>query len=221
MPWSIPAPYARVMTDLSTIASLGTAVGTLVLGAATFSSVRSSNRAARIAEQSFQVGVRPLLVQTRFEDRAEKIMFIDQHWVKVEAGRAVVECTEEVIYLATSVRNAGKGIAVLHSWQLTPERLSGGEQPALDGFRPLSRDLYIPDGDQGFWQGAIRGIDDPLRKPVIEAVDRGEGMTLELLYGDHEGGQRAITRFNIVPDGDNQWLVSVSKHWNVDREDPR
>jgi hypothetical protein len=209
------------MTDLSTIASLGTAVGTLVLGAATFSSVRSSNRAARIAEQSFQVGVRPLLVQTRFQDRAEKIMFNDQHWVKVEGGRALVEITDEVIYLATSVRNAGKGIAVLHSWQLTSGRLSSTEQPELDGFRPLSRDLYIPDGDQGFWQGAIRDTDDPLRKAVIEAVDQAESMTLELLYGDHEGGQRAITRFGLVPDADHQWLVSVSKHWNVDREDPR
>jgi len=111
------------MPDLATIASLGTAVGTLVLGAATFSSVRSANRSARIAERSFLVGVRPLLVQTRFEDRDEKVMFNDEHWLKVAGGRAVVEEADGVIYLAMAVRNVGNGIAVLHGWTIEPRLL--------------------------------------------------------------------------------------------------
>ena len=52
---------------------------------------------------------------------------------------------------------------------------------------------------------------------------------MELLYGDHEGGQRAITRFTMLPlgtedpgaDSERGWLASQSRHWNVDRPDPR
>ena len=42
------------MTDWATISSLATAGGTLVLAVATFASVRSSNRTARLAELSLQ-----------------------------------------------------------------------------------------------------------------------------------------------------------------------
>jgi len=38
--------------DWTTVASLGTAAGPLVLAAATFASVRSANRAARAAQRS-------------------------------------------------------------------------------------------------------------------------------------------------------------------------
>jgi hypothetical protein len=210
------------MADLATIASLGTAVGTMVLGVATFSSVRSSNRSARIAEQAFLVGVRPLLVPTRFEDPVEKVLFMDQHWLKVEGGRAVLEFTGEVAYFGMAVRNVGSGIAVLDRWQLFPERRTADDGPPdLATFRRLSRDLYIPPGDQGFWQGALREKDDPLRGPIEAAVRERQPMSLALLYADHEGGQRTITLFGIVPGDGDQWLSSVSKHWNVDRDDPR
>jgi len=210
------------MPDLATIASLGTAVGTLVLGAATFSSVRSSNRTARIAEQAFLVGVRPLLVQTRFEDRDEKVMFNDQHWLQVGGGRAVIEEADGVVYLAMAVRNVGNGIGVLHSWKLEPDRITAGDyEPDLGSFRRLSRDLYIPDGDQGFWQGAVRDADDPLRTPLHDALVERRAMSLLLLYGDHEGGQRTVTLFGIVPDDHDQWLCSVAKHWYIDGDDPR
>ena len=52
-------------TDWASIASLATAAGTLVLAVATFAAVRSANRAARAAEQSLLVGLRPLLVPSR------------------------------------------------------------------------------------------------------------------------------------------------------------
>jgi hypothetical protein len=71
-----------------------------------------------------------------------------------------------------------------------------------------------------------------------------------VLYGDFEGGQRVITRFSVVaspfaaheedgpapatapaPSADlgrerligsqRRWVVSVGRHWNVDRPDPR
>ena len=48
--------------------------GTLVLAVATFSAVRSANAAARTAERSLQVGLRPLLMPARPEDPAEKVV---------------------------------------------------------------------------------------------------------------------------------------------------
>ena len=49
--------------------------------------------------------------------------------------------------------------------------------------------------------------------------------TTELLYSDHEGGQRTISLFSVtprdVPDDPEQWLCSVARHWSIDRPDPR
>jgi hypothetical protein len=44
---------------------------------------------------------------------------------------------------------------------------------------------------------------------------------VDLLYGDHEGGQRTITRFALIPREDGQWLNGVIRHWNLDRAAPR
>ena len=52
------------MWDWSTAASLATALGTLVLALATFVAVRAANRAARTAEYSMQIGIRPLLMSS-------------------------------------------------------------------------------------------------------------------------------------------------------------
>jgi hypothetical protein len=30
-----------------------------------------------------------------------------------------------------------------------------------------------------------------------------------------------ITRFSLTPRDDGTWLAAVSKHWNIDRRDPR
>ena len=101
------------MADWSTIASMSTAVGTLVLAVATFSATRSSNRSARIAERAFEARLRPLLVPSRLEDPAEKIMWGDQHWTRLPGGRASVEVGEGAVYLTMSLRNVGSGMAVI------------------------------------------------------------------------------------------------------------
>ena len=56
---------------------------------------------------------------------------------------------------------------------------------------------------------------------------------MELLYGDHEGGQRVVSRFTVFPVGildqspdaqrtqELRWLTTASRHWNIDRPDPR
>src|SRR3984957_4987875 len=105
-------------TDWATIASFATAVGTLVLAAATFSAVRSSNRSARVAEASFQVNLRPVLVTSRLDDPVQKIRWVDDHWARVEGSQASVELVDGSIYLAISLRNAGAGLAVTFGWSV-------------------------------------------------------------------------------------------------------
>jgi hypothetical protein len=84
-------------------------------------------------------------------------------------------------------------------------------------------------GDVGFWQGAFR---DPAAAGYPEArkaIEDHGAWTVELLYADHEGGQRAVTRFIVLPvghpgqeaDDAPRWLASASRHWNVDRPDAR
>ena len=43
------------------------------------------------------------------------------------------------------------------------------------------------------------------------------------MYGDHEGGQRAIARFSVgsVPDDLDTPRAEVLRYWNLDAEDPR
>jgi hypothetical protein len=212
------------MADWPTISSLATAGGTLVLAIATFSSVRSANRAARTAERAFQAGMRPVLVPTRMQDEEQKVMWVDRHWAKVPGGFATVELIDGNFYLALSLRNVGSGIAVLHGWDpLTglgdtiPPHAEPGD------FRMLTRDLYVAPGDIGFCQGAIRDPTDPDYDPISRAIKARERMAIDVLYGDHEGGQRTVTRFGLTPRGEDgdQWICSIAKHWNIDRDDPR
>jgi hypothetical protein len=216
------------VTDWTTTgASLATALGTLVLGVATFASVRSANRAARTAERALMEGLRPLLVSSRLQDPPEKIGFADQHWVRVAGGHGSVEVTDTVIYLTIALRNVGRGMAVLHGWFATPgatASTSRPDHPPVEDFRRLTRDLYIPPGDLGFWQGALRDPAEPVFEELSATVKSGEPITIELLYGDQEGGQRAISRFSLFPhdtDGQQEWLASVSRHWHLDRRAPR
>lgn len=210
------------MTDWATVAQLGTAAGTLVLAAATFASVRSANRSTRLAERSLLTQLRPLLLPSRLEDPPEKVGFLDDHWVRVPGGRAVAEVAGEAIYLAMALRNVGTGLAVLNQWQLHAGRMIGfGGQPDLRGFRRLTRDLYISAGDRGFWQGAYRDPSDPAFAEAVDVIKRREAFTIDMLYGDAEGTQRILTRFVVVPAKDDTWITSVSRHWNLDRPNPR
>ena len=48
----------------------------------------------------------------------------------------------------------------------------------------------------------MRDPDDPERPAVIEAIKNHESLTIDILYGDGEGGQRVITRFAVIPIGE-------------------
>lgn len=210
------------MADWATISSLATAGGTLVLAVATFASVRSSNRAAKAGERAMLAGIKPVVVTSRLEDPPEKIGFADQHWMKVDGGHGAAEATDENVYLAIALRNVGNGLAVLDRWEIHPDVVLGPtDRPDPDQFRRLTRDIYIPAGGVGYWQGTIRDPNDAQFQPVCEAIRDRQRMTIDLLYGDHEGGQRMISRFALIPRDDGRWFASVSRHWNLDRADPR
>jgi hypothetical protein len=210
------------MTDWPTIASLATAAGTLVLAGATFASVRSANRAARVAERSLEAGLRPLVLPTRFDDPTQKVLFMDRFKLSVAGGQASAEEAEGVIYMAAGVRNAGAGIAILHSWYpMAGQHFSDEPHAPLDQFRRLSRDLYIAANDIGFWQGAIRDPDDPRREEISKAIAARDVITIDLLYGDHEGGQRTVTRLTLTPFDSGVWVTTVGRYWHIDGGEPR
>ncbi len=210
-------------TDWATVSSLATAAGTLVLAVATFQAVRSSNRSARIAEVALQEQRRPLLAPSRLEDPKQKIMFFGGHWVSALGGRAAVEHLDGTVYLAISLRNVGTGIAVCQGWAVRPGRGSSAEvstHAPLEDFRLQSRDLYIPAGDIGMWQGALRDPGDPVRVAVADEIDNNGAITIELLYSDQVGTQRTISRFALTPAGDS-WFSGLTRHWYLDWQGPR
>jgi hypothetical protein len=214
------------MADWATISSLATAGGTLVLAAAKYSAVRSANRSARIAEQTRQVGLRPVLVSSRLQDPPEKISWVDDHWTKVPGGGATAEIVDGNLLFAMSLRNVGAGIAVLQGWlpnaEQDPARRTA-ERPHGDPetFRRQTRDLYVPPWDVGFWQGAIRDMTDGAYPDMLRAIEARQRLIVDLLYTDHEGGQRAISRFAMVPRQDSGYMCTIVRHWNLDRQDPR
>lgn len=210
------------MTDWATLSSLATGAGTLVLAIATFASVRSSNRAARTAEQALAEQRRPVLVHARLDDPAQKLSFGDGHWVQAEGSQAVIDEQDGVIYLALALRNVGAGLAVLQGWDPSPAPSSqrSDHQPA-DAFRRQLRDLYVARGDIGMWQGALREREDDSHGHMAMARLRRQPFSIDLLYSDQVGEQRTISRFSVIPAGEDRWLGAVTKHWNLDGQSPR
>jgi hypothetical protein len=238
----------------ATIADLGTALGTLVLAVATFSAVRSGNRTARAAEQSLLTSLRPLIMPSKLSDEPLKVNFGDNKWLMAPGGSAVTEIgggdgtmgpADDVLYFVLSLRNVGNGIAVLHGWRLSYDRAVPNEpMPDLSEFTLQTRDLYIPVGDTGFWQGAIRDTADPRYTMARTVVESRSDWFVDLLYGDYDGGQRTISRFRCQyrhpPEdgtaaaggartaaatgdkpGATTWLATVARHWTLDQPDPR
>jgi hypothetical protein len=221
----------HIAADWSTISSLATGFGTLVLAVATFAAVRSSNRSARIAEVALQEQRRPIFTQSRLDDPLQKIMFVEGHWVRASGGHGVAE-HDGAIYLAVSLRNVGAGIGVCQGWHVTPGLQSARiarEHTPEDQFRLQTRDLYIPAGDIGMWQGALRDRNDPTYQAVAEAIDNHELISVELLYSDQVGDQRTISRFGLVPyeredekgEMKVEWFAAINRHWYLDRAGPR
>ena len=194
-----------------------------MLAAATFGSVRSANRSARVAERSLLAAQRPVLVPSREDDPVERVMFGDGQRVTLQGHGGEIEVSQARIYMAMGLRNAGAGLAVLHGWSARArEELIQDDPPELDDFHRQLRDLYIPAGDAGFWQGAIRDPEDEAYAGLPAAAQDGGRVVIDLLYGDHEGGQRAIARFGVtIQEEDAGRSANVLRYWNIDRDDPR
>ena len=209
------------MADWIAISGLATAGGTLALAATTYASVRSANRAARVAELSLLAGLRPLLVESGESAETLRVNFYDIQGIAVPGGRAAIELVDDRLYVVLSLRNVGSGIAVLHGGALYPRRPTGNlAVPDVDAYRRLLRDLYIPPGDVGFWQTAWRPDETPAPPEILEAVESGF-LLADVLYGDFEGGQRAVVRFGLAREDDGAWHMTTVRHWQVDRADPR
>ena len=206
--------------DWVAISSLATAGGTLALAATTYMSVRSANQAARTAELSLLAGLRPLLVESLESDPIQRVNFGDQRGLVTPGGGAAVQVIEDRIYVVLSLRNVGPGIGVLFGGRLYAERRGIRTEIELDGFRMLTRDIYIPPGKIGFWQIAYRDSQDSDYEPMLKAIERGE-FVADVLYGDYEGGQRVVTRYSVLRDEDGEWRLSTVRHVQIDRSDPR
>ncbi len=163
-------------------------------------------------------------------------MFLEGNWVSATGGRGAAEHIDGAVYLAISLRNVGSGIAVCQGWALRPGAFASpdfltGTPPddlrrqflthaPLEDFHLQSRDLYVPAGDIGMWQGALRNPDDQVRADVAVAIETGQSITVELLYSDQVGLQRTISRFSLVHAGD-EWLATLNRHWYLDWDGPR
>lgn len=213
------------MVDWVLVSNLGTALGTTVLAVATFISTRSANRSARLAERALLNGLRPILLPSNWSDAPQKVRFMEGKWMVVHGGHAALEIADDAVYLLMSVRNAGAGVAVLHGWHLPPD--ARAPLSRVEEFHRLTRDIYVPANDAGFCQVAIRDPESADYRNATEGA-AGDGFAVDVLYGDAEGSQRVVSRFFITPgpaglghEGAAEWLLMVSRHWNLDLPAPR
>jgi hypothetical protein len=209
------------MADTATIASLATAGGTLILAVATFASTRSANRSARIAERALDLNLRPVLIPAHEWDAAERITFYDEI-VQLRGGFATVEDRSGNLYFAAQLRNVGAGIGVLTSWRVEvgPQGAPSADEfglPDYNRFVAQQRSLYVPAGDVGYWQGAIREGDTDRgdAEALRAAIEAGARLTLYLRYADQDGGHDTVTRYTLSTDENGDWLFGIARHWSV------
>lgn len=195
-----------------------------MLAVATFSSVKSANRSTRLAERSLLAGQRPILIPTHEDDPTQTVRFGDGALVQVRGHAGTIDLQRENLYMAIGVRNGGSGLALIHGWRVEVADQTGNQPPSTDDFRRQQRDIYIPPGETGFWQGAIRDRSDPDYNEIRTALRAGTRIAVDLIYGDYEGGQRTIARIGLTRDGerdDDGLRAEVGRYWNIDGLDPR
>ena len=193
----------------------------LVLAVATFSSVRSANRAARAAERSLLAGLRPVLMPSRLQDPPQKVSFFDQHWVTIEGGHAAFEVTRRrstwssacaTPEPASPSSTGGTSIRSGSPAARTPRPKTFGVSPVISTFPPE----ISASGRVHFATRTSRSS-----RCARDAAARATAVTIDLLYGDHEGGQRMISRFALHRCRTARGWPSSARHWNLDRPNPR
>ena len=92
--------------------------------------------------------------------------------------------------------------------RFTPIRALGSiDASPLEDFHRLTRDLYIAPSEPGFWQGALRDPSEPEFEAARAAIVARQRFGIQILYGDHEGGQRTISMFAVSPREDGTWTA--------------
>ena len=70
---------------------------------------------------------------------------------------------------------------MLDRWDFIADLAPGNESHGdPQGYRRLTRDLYIPGGDLGFWQGAFRDPDEPIFEEARDAITKRQRMGIDL-----------------------------------------
>lgn len=216
------------MSAWVTLADVGTAVGTLVLAGATFVSVRASAHSTRIAERALLAGQRPVLAPAGPDDPAESVQFADGRVFPVGNGQALAVQDAGAVYLAIPLCNVGVGLAVLRGYHLQGEpathvaqdprgparHLRGDLPPQARAFSAQQRDLLISTRRAGFWQAALRDPKTRLHEEVTRAIGTRGRVTVDVLYGDHEGRQPSITRFVLLPEA-GSWRCDATRYWSL------
>jgi hypothetical protein len=216
------------VSDWVTLADIGTAAGTLVLAAATFVAVRAAARSTRIAERALLAGQRPVLAPGGPDDVAKSVQFADGRVFPVGNGHALIQQDAGVIYLAIPLCNVGAGLAMLRGYRLQGEpaaavaedprgvagHIRGDLVPQPRAFSPQQRDLLISASRAGFWQAALRDPEVQLYKELATAVETEGRITVDVLYGDHEGGQPSVTRFVLLPEA-GSWRCDATRYWSL------
>ena len=207
--------------DWSVAANLATAAGTLVLAIATFISIRSANRSNRTADRALRQGMRPILLPSLFTDPMQKIHYVDDHWLRVPGGCAVLEVTPEAAYLGLSVRDIGTGPAMIVGWDLLASPRDDRRPPSE--YHLLSRDVYVPAAACGYVQIAAREPTSPEYQSLARAERDHENFTVDVLYSDIDGAQHHVIRITLTPtpgrDEDGQtWALNEARHWTMIRD---
>ena len=120
---------------------------------------------------------------------------MDNHWARLEGGQATVEFVDGSIYLAISLRNVGPGLAVPFGWSSWRGRPLSISTHATLRTSACRRATSTWSFRHRVLAGRHPRHDDPDFAWLSTAIVNAEAFTLEILYGDHEGGQRTITRF--------------------------
>lgn len=184
---------------------------------------------ARIAERALLASQRPVLAPSGPDDPAAQVQFADGKVFSLAAGRPLVDRSGQIIYLAVPLCNLGAGIAVLRAYALqaasgrdvaqdpqgAARHRRGDRPPPVSSFAPQQRDLLISTGRIGFWQAALRDPETPLHGATADAIDTAGRIIVDVLYGDHDGGQPTITRLVLLPDEGGAWRCDATRNWNL------
>ena len=173
-----------------------------MLAVATFCSVRSANRSARVAELSLLAGSAAGADPLAGGRPARAGAFRRRQTLDVPGHGGGGRGRRRRVYLAIALRNGGSGLAVIHGWQAAaaasrPRSASTADRASasLEEFPPpAARSVHPRRRHRLLAGGAARSARSRVRPRCATRSRGGERVRIDLLYGDHEGGQRTIVR---------------------------